>query len=71
MGVNTPAEAVVMAGLEHPGTVPYTVAEYKNIVGRAGRLGYAEHGTSYVIALDANQENYYWARYVTGVPEDL
>ena len=70
MGVNTPAEAVVVAGLEHPDG-PYSVAEYKNIIGRAGRLGYAEHGTSYVIALDPSQENYYWNRYVAGVPEDL
>jgi replicative superfamily II helicase len=70
MGVNTPAEAVVVAGLDRPDG-PYTVAEYKNIIGRAGRLGYAAHGTSYVIALDANQENYYWNRYVTGAPEDL
>jgi replicative superfamily II helicase len=70
MGVNTPAEAVVVAGLEHPDG-PYTVAEYKNIIGRAGRLGYAEHGTSYLIALDAHHENHYWTRYVTGAPEDL
>jgi superfamily II DNA/RNA helicase len=41
MGVNTPASAVVIAGLEHPGQQPYSVAEYKNLVGRAGRLGYA------------------------------
>jgi len=35
MGVNTPAEAVVIAGLEHPGQIPYTIAEYKSIAGRA------------------------------------
>jgi helicase len=70
MGINTPAEVVIVAGLEHPDG-PYTVAEYKNIIGRAGRLGYAERGTSYVIALDSNEENYYWNRYVTGVSEDL
>ena len=46
MGINTPASAVVIAGLEHPGQQPYSVAEYKNLVGRAGRLGYAERGTS-------------------------
>ena len=63
MGVNTPAEAVVVAGLEHPDS-PYIVAEYKNIIGRAGRLGYAEHGTSYLIAPDSNQENYDWNRYI-------
>ena len=41
MGVNTPAEAVIVVGLMHPGDTPYSVAEYKNIVGRAGRLGFA------------------------------
>ncbi len=70
MGVNTPAEAVIVAGLEHPNG-PYSVAEYKNIIGRAGRLGLADQGTSYLIALDANEENYLWNRYVTGIPEDL
>ena len=71
MGVNTPAEAVIVAGLQHPGNHPYSIAEYKNIVGRAGRLGFASHGTSYLLALDPHQANYTWERYVTGVPEDL
>jgi len=35
MGVNTPASSVVIAGLMHPGDSPYSVAEYKNLVGRA------------------------------------
>src|SRR5262249_48736960 len=48
-----------------------SVAEYKNITGRAGRLGYAEEGTSYVITLNANDEHYIWTRYVQGKPEDL
>jgi ATP-dependent DNA helicase len=41
MGINTPAEAVVVVELNHPGPTPtrYAVAEYKNMVGRAGRLG--------------------------------
>ena len=48
MGVNTPAEAVVIAGLLHPGpeSEPYSIAEYKNIVGRAGRLGFATRHAS-------------------------
>jgi replicative superfamily II helicase len=71
MGVNTPTEAVIIAGLEHPGPKPYSVAEYKNIAGRAGRLGQASRGTSYIIALNANEEHYYWSRYVTGQPEDV
>ncbi len=71
MGVNTPASSVVIAGLEHPGKQPYSVAEYKNLVGRAGRLGYAEKGTSYLIATDPRTEYNFWNQYVTGSPEDL
>lgn len=74
MGVNTPASAVVIAGLEHPrgiSSTPYTVAEYKNIVGRAGRLGFAEKGQSFVIAPNSMAEHQYWIRYVLGRPEDI
>lgn len=71
MGVNTPAEAVVIVGLEHPGGRPYSVAEYKNLAGRAGRLGYAERGASYLLALDSRTEHDLWRRYVSAAPEDL
>ena len=71
MGVNTPASAVVIAGLEHPGPEPYSVAEYKNLVGRAGRLGFAEKGTSYLLATDGRIEHDFWNHYVAGSPEDL
>jgi helicase len=74
MGVNTPASAVVVVGLEHPGrerSQPYSVAEYKNLVGRAGRLGYAERGASYLIATTARDELFYWERYVLATPENL
>jgi replicative superfamily II helicase len=74
MGVNTPASSVAIAGLEHPGEggpTPYSIAEYKNMVGRAGRLGFAEKGTSYLICMDAHEENEMWRRYVLGRPEDL
>jgi helicase len=74
MGVNTPASAVVIVGLEHPtpeGPQPYSVAEYKNLVGRAGRLGYAERGASYLIATSQHEEHHYWLRYISAAPEDL
>ena len=71
MGVNTPASSVVIAGLDHPGDEPYSVAEYKNLVGRAGRLGFTEKGTSYLLATDGRAEHDLWHRYVTGAPEDL
>lgn len=68
MGVNTPATAVIISGLEHPGQTPYAVAEYKNMVGRAGRLGFVETGESYLIPSDVN-EFHAWNHYVTGKPE--
>ena len=71
MGVNTPAEAVVIEGLEHPGPAPYSVAEYKNMVGRAGRLGFSTEGFSYLMAWDATREHHFWKTYVLGKPEDL
>jgi helicase len=71
MGVNTPASAVVIVGLEHPLQKPYSVAEYKNLAGRAGRLGFAEHGSSFLLAQDGRAEHEYWHRYVTARPEDL
>jgi helicase len=71
MGVNTPAAAVVVCGLTHPGNKPYTVAEYKNLVGRAGRLGFSEKGSSFLIAQTHNDAHNFWQAYVTGTPEDL
>lgn len=71
MGVNTPASSVVIVGLTHPVDVPYSVAEYKNLVGRAGRLGFSEKGSSYLLALDPRTEHDYWTRYVNGSPENL
>lgn len=73
MGINTPAEAVVIAGLTHPGepAAPYSIAEYKNIAGRAGRLGLAKRGTSFLLAMTPRDEYHLWTRYVNGSPEDL
>lgn len=73
MGINTPAEAVVIVGLEHPGQPPqpYTVAEYKNMVGRAGRLGFAARGLAILIASTPKDAHDGWVRYVCGQPEDL
>jgi replicative superfamily II helicase len=73
MGVNTPAAAVAIVGLTHPGLPPtaYSVAEYKNMVGRAGRLGLTERGESYLIPegnLDAHRA---WTDYVNGELEHL
>lgn len=71
MGVNTPAATVAIAGLEHPGGEPYSVAEYKNMVGRAGRLGFTEVGKAMVICLNRAEEHRFWTSYVNGKPEPL
>jgi len=73
MGVNTPAAAVAIVGLAHPGPVPtpYSVAEYKNMVGRAGRLGYTERGESYLIPSKTLDPARGWSAYVRGTLEDL
>jgi len=73
MGVNTPAEAVVIAGLTHPGRpgTPYSVAEYKNMAGRAGRLGHAEAGEAYIVATSDPGPSEAWQHYVLGQPEAI
>jgi helicase len=73
MGINTPAEAVIIVELVHPGLTPtpYAVAEYKNMVGRAGRLGYTDKGVAYVITPDGRTEHEVWQQYVLGQPEDV
>ncbi|MDR2230170.1 MAG: DEAD/DEAH box helicase [Flavobacteriaceae bacterium] len=71
MGVNTPAEAVIVAGLKHPGGIPYSVSEYKNIIGRAGRLGFSERGYSFLIALTSIEEYSFWQNFIRAKPEDM
>lgn len=70
MGINTPAGAVVVAGVERADG-PYSVSEYKNLVGRAGRLGYAERGQSFLLATTPREASEYWLRYIIGKPEEL
>jgi helicase len=74
-GINSPAEAVVIAELDHPAgrgqSTPYTVAEYKNIVGRAGRLGFATSGQAFLLVDGPVDEDRKWRHYVLGVPEDV
>lgn len=74
-GVNLPAETVIVTELAHPQglrkTKPYTVAEYKNIAGRAGRLGLTEAGRAIVLAFGAAEQHQKWQQYVLGTPEDV
>ena len=70
MGINTPASDVIIVGLDHPNG-PYSIAEYKNIIGRAGRLGYWDRGTSYLIAKEMRNKRHYWSHYISGKPENI
>ena len=52
-GVNLPADTVVICELDrrtNGGDTRYSVAEYKNIAGRAGRKGQRESGRSIILA---------------------
>ena len=72
-GVNTPAETVIIVETAFPGRSPedYTVAVYKNMAGRAGRLGFAEQGRSILLAGDGVQRGLLFDRYVRGQPESI
>jgi superfamily II DNA/RNA helicase len=74
-GVNMPAETVVIPELRRPagaGTFqPYRVAEYKNMAGRAGRLGLTEQGRAVVLAYSRADAIQAWSRYVNGTPEGI
>ena len=73
MGINTPASTVIIAGLEHPGDEggPYSVAEYKNMAGRAGRFGFSPRGKSMIVCLNPMEEHQLWSHYVKGSVESL
>lgn len=67
-GINTPASTVVLAETEFLGkeSRPFTVAEVKNMAGRAGRLGFNEQGTSIVLAETPFEREQLFERYVRG-----
>jgi replicative superfamily II helicase len=72
-GINTPASTVVLAEQEFFGEDgrPFTVAEYKNMAGRAGRLGYNERGRAIILADDAVSPGFLLQKYVLADPEPL
>jgi helicase len=72
-GVNTPASTVILAEQEFLGDDgrPFTVAEYKNMAGRAGRLGFQEEGRSIILADTSMERALLFHRYVQGAPESL
>lgn len=72
-GINTPASTVILAENKFIGEEqrPFTVAEYKNMAGRAGRLGYNEIGKSIILADTPMERAQLFQRYVLGTPEDV
>jgi helicase len=72
-GINTPASTVILAENEFVGEDgrPFTVAEYKNMAGRAGRLGYNETGKAIILADTPMERAQLFQKYVLGVPEDV
>jgi replicative superfamily II helicase len=74
-GVNLPAETVVMPELSRRSGARqirwYSVAEYKNIAGRAGRLGLVDKGRAIVLAPSYADRERIWTGYVKGMPEDV
>jgi replicative superfamily II helicase len=72
-GINTPADTVIIAEQEFKGEEgrPFTVAEYKNMAGRAGRLGIRDKGRSVIYAETPLQRQQLFHRYVRGTPEPI
>jgi len=72
-GINTPASTVILAENEFLGEDgrPFTVAEYKNMAGRAGRLGFNEKGKSMIYAETPTERAALFSKYVRGTLERL
>lgn len=72
-GINTPASTVVLAEQEFIGDDgrPFSIAEYKNMAGRAGRVGFNEKGKSIILADVEHNPEYLFNKYVLGQPESL
>jgi helicase len=72
-GINTPASTVILAENEFLGEDgrPFSVAEYKNMAGRAGRLGFNERGKSIIYAESSGERQLLFNRYVRGKLERL
>ncbi len=72
-GINTPANTVILAENEFVGEDgrQFTVAEYKNMAGRAGRVGFNEKGRSVIYAETPMEREQLFKRYILGQPERM
>jgi len=70
-GINTPASTVILAEQEFVGEDgrAFTIAEYKNMAGRAGRPGYNRPGRAMIYAETSLDRQQLFAKYVLGTPE--
>ncbi len=75
MGVNLPADVVILADLRRPSRgrrpndrllEPITVENYRNCIGRAGRYKLAKEGRSYILASNAAEAEVLWRTFVLG-----
>lgn len=71
-GLNTPASTVILAEQEFVGEDgrAFTVSEYKNMAGRAGRVGFNEEGKAIILDDGFNPEPLF-QKYVKGSVNDL
>jgi len=72
-GLNTPASTVILAEQKFVGEDgrEFTVAEYKNMAGRAGRVGFNEQGKAIILADDGYNPEVLFQKYVVGKLENL
>lgn len=72
-GINTPASTVILAENEFMGDDgrSFSIAEYKNMAGRAGRLGYNEIGKAIILAETPIERARLFQKYVLGTPEEV
>jgi helicase len=74
MGVNTPADVVVVRDVTRytvGGMVNIPVREYHQLAGRAGRPNYGKDGLAVITARDEVQQEDYFDKYVCGEPEQV
>lgn len=72
-GINTPASAVIIAEttLAAPNDPPMQIGDMRNMAGRAGRYGYQETGTAFMIASSSWQRTALVDQYVVAAAPPL
>ena len=73
-GVNTPASTAIIVEsyfYGDGGKKDFSIAEYKNMAGRAGRFGISDRGRSVLLAETSNSRVNLFEKYVRGTPEPI